>query len=94
MVELGIHYEQDDAHTLDRPPVLTGRVQVVDEDLDLVMDTFDTEEEAEKAMAKMQVEFDRNDKIMAEYLEWEAACLARHEISQEELRVYLVNVVL
>jgi len=88
MVELGIHYEQDDAGTL------TGKVQVVDEDLDIVLDTFDTEEEAETEMAKLQKEFARNEKIQAEYLEWETACLARHEIGQEELREYLVNVVM
>ena len=88
MVELGIHYEEDDAGAL------TGKVQVVDEDLELVLDTFDTEEEAETEMAKLQVEFARNEKIRAEYLEWETSCLARHEISQEELRVYLVNEVI
>lgn len=88
MVELGIHLEQDDAGAL------TGRVQVVDEDLDIVLDTFDTEEQAETEMAKLKAEFARNDKIEAEYLEWETACLARHEISKEELRVYLVNVVI
>ena len=88
MGERGIHYEEEDAGTL------TGKVQVVDEGLELVLDTFDTEEEAETEMAKLQVEFARNEKVQAEYLEWETACLARHEISQEELRVYLVNVVI
>ena len=88
MVKMGIHYEQDDADAL------TGRVQVVDEDKDLVLDTFDTEEEAETEMAKLQAEFDRDDKIKAEYLEWETACLARHEIGQSELREYLVNLVI
>ena len=88
MVKLGIHYEQDDDGKD------TGRVQVADEDLDLVLDTFDTEEAAEAAMAKLQAEFDRNDKIEAEYLEWEKSCLARHEIDREELRVYLVNSVM
>lgn len=87
MGKLAIYYEQDDAKND------TGRVQVVDEDEDLVLGTFDTEEEAEREMAKMQAEDIRNDKIEAEYLEWEKACLARHEISKEELREYLVNVV-
>jgi len=87
MVELGIHYEQDDAGAL------TGKVQVVDEDLDIVLDTFDTEEEAETEMTKLQAEFARDEKIQAEYLEWETACLTRHEISKDELREYLVNMV-
>lgn len=88
MVKLGIFYEQDDTGKD------TGRVQVADEDEDIVYDTFDTEEEADKAMAKMQAEFDRNDEIEKEYLEWEKNCLSRHGISQEELRVFLVNVVM
>ena len=44
--------------------------------------------------AKMQAEFDRNDKIKAEYLEWEKDCLNRHKLTEEELRVYLVNAVI
>lgn len=88
MVKLGIFYEQDDEGKD------TGRVQVADEDEDIVYDTFDTEEEAEKAMVKMQAEFDRNEKIEKEYLEWEKDCLSRHAISQEELRVFLVNCVI
>lgn len=88
MVRLGIFYEQDDAGKD------TGRVQVADEDKDEVFDTFDTEEEANAAMAKMQAEFDRNDKIEKEYLKWETECLSRHTISQEELRVFLVNSVM
>jgi len=87
-MKLGIFYEQDDAGKD------TGRVQVANEDLDEVLDTFDTEEEAEIAMAKMQAEFDRNDEIEKEYLEWEKGCLTRHEISQDDLREYLVNVVI
>ena len=88
MVKLGIFYEQDDAGKD------TGRMQVVDEDEELVYDTFDTEEEAEAAMIKMQAEFDMKDKITEEYLEWEKGCLARHEIDKDELRRYLVNVVI
>lgn len=87
MAKLAIYYELDDAGKD------TGRVQVVDEDEDIVYDTFDTEEEAKAAMAKMQAEFDRDEKIKAEYLEWEKACLARHKITEEELREYLVNFV-
>ena len=87
-MKLGIFYEQDDAGKD------TGRVQVANGDLDEVLDTFDTEEEAEIAMAKMQAEFDRNDEIEKEYLEWEKSCLSRHSISEEELRVFLVNSVL
>jgi len=88
MAKLAIYYELDDAGKD------TGRVQVVDEDEDLVLETYDTDEEAEKAMAKIKAEDERNEKITAEYLEWEKACLARHEISQDDLRVYLVNVVI
>ncbi len=88
MAKLAIYYEQDDAKND------TGRVQVVDEDEDLVLATFDTEPEAEAEMAKIQAEDERNEKITAEYLEWETACLARHEISKEELREYLINVVI
>ncbi|MBA7716657.1 hypothetical protein ES703_125731 [subsurface metagenome] len=63
-------------------------------DEELVYDTFDTEEKAEAAMIKMQAEFDMKDKITEEYLEWERCCLARHKIDEEELRRYLVNVVI
>lgn len=87
-MKLGIFLEQDEAGKD------TGRFQVANEDLDEVLDTFDTEEEAEIAMAKMQAEFDRNDEIEKEYLEWEKSCLSRHSISEEELRVFLVNSVL
>ena len=87
-MKLGIFLEQDEAGKD------TGRFQVANEDLDEVLDTFDTEDEAEIAMAKMQAEFDRNDKIGKEYLEWEKDCLSRHVISQEELRVLLVNSVM
>ena len=88
MAKYAIYYEQDDAGKD------TGRVQVVEETDDLVFATFDTEEEAEIEMAKLQAESDRKDKIMAEYLEWEEKCLTRHSISQEELRIFLVNVVI
>lgn len=88
MVKLGIFYEQDDKGKD------TGRVQVADEDEDIVYDTFDTEEAAKKAMVKMQAEFDMKDKITEEYLEWEKGCLAHHAIDKDELRSYLVNVVI
>jgi len=85
MVKLGLFMEEDEKKEL------TGRWQVADEEEDEVYDTFDTEEEAQKAMEKMQAEFDRNDKIEAEYLAWEKECMARHNISQEDLRVFLAN---
>ncbi len=88
MAKLAIYYEQDDAGKD------TGKVQVVDEDEDLVLETCDTEPEAEAAMVRIQAEDDRNAKITAEYLEWEKGCLTRHEISQDDLRSYLVNVVI
>jgi len=88
MAKLAIYYEQDDAGKD------TGKVQVVDEDEDLVLGTFGTEKEAETEMARMQTELDRNDKIEAEYLEWEKACIVRHKVSQDGLREYLVNVVI
>lgn len=86
MVKLGIFYELDDAGKD------TGRVQVAEVGGDgIVYDTFDTEKEANVAMAKMQAEFDRNDKIEQEYSQWEKECMARHNIGQEELRVLLAN---
>lgn len=88
MSKLGIFYEQDDEGKD------TGRVQVADEEDDYVIETFDTEKEAEEYMAKLQAENDRNDKIEAEYLLWEKECMARHNITEDELRVYLVNVVI
>ena len=85
MVKLGLFMEEDDEKKL------TGRWQVGDEDDDYVYETFDTEKEAQAEMEKMQAEFDRNDKIEAEYLTWEKECMERHNISQEDLRVFLVN---
>jgi len=85
MVRLGLFMEEDDKEKL------TGRWQVADEEDELVYDTFDTEKEAQQCMEKLQAEFDRNDKIEAEYLTWEKECMARHNISQEDLRVFLVN---
>jgi len=79
MGKLAIYYELDDEG------IDTGQVQVVDEEEDLVLGTYENEPEAEKAMAKMQAEDIRNEKITTEYLEWEKGCLARHEISKEEL---------
>jgi len=87
MAKYGIYYEQD-AGGKD-----TGRVQIAEEGEDYVLDTFDTEEEAEKEIARLQAEDDRDDKIKAEYLEWEKGCLARHKITEDELRHYLVNYV-
>lgn len=80
MAKLAIYYEQDGAGKD------TGRVQVVDEDEDLVLDTLDTEEEAKASMAKIKAEDERNARITAEYLEWEKGCLARHEIENAMLR--------
>lgn len=88
MSKLAIYYEQDNDHKD------TGRVQVVDEDEDLVLETCDTEAEAEVAMARIQAEDERNDKIEKEYLKWEKACLKRHKLSKDELREYMLNVVL
>ncbi len=82
-------------HELDDDDKDTGRVQVVEEGDDLVMDTFNTLEEAEATMVKMQAESDRNDQIKSEYLAWEKVCLSCHpDISQEDLRVFLVNSVM
>lgn len=73
---------------------LTGKVQVVEEEDDIVFDTYETEEEARKEMVRLQAESDRDDKIGAEYLEWEKACMERHSISEDELRTYLCNVII
>ena len=88
MGKLAIYYEQD------KEGIDTGRVQVVDEDEDLVLATYPNEPEAEAAMAKIQEEDIRNEKITKEYIEWEEGCLARHKIDRDELRTYLVNVVI
>jgi len=89
MVKLGIFYEQDDAGKD------TGRVQIADVGGDeLVYDTFDTEKEAEKAMAKMQAEFNQKDELEKAYLEWEKNFLSQHSMSKDNLRSYLVNVVI
>ncbi|MCK5235896.1 MAG: hypothetical protein KAR06_02830 [Deltaproteobacteria bacterium] len=88
MAKLAIYYELDDAEKD------TGRVQVVDEDEDLVLGTYDTEEEAEKEMVRIKAEDERNKKITKEYLEWEKTCLSHHAIDQEDLRSFLVNVVI
>ena len=85
MAKLGLFMEED------AEKKLTGRWQVAFEEEDEVLDTFDTEKEAQAYMEKMQAEFDRNDKIEAEYLAWEKECMVRHNISQEDLRVFLVN---
>jgi hypothetical protein len=87
MAKFAIFLEQDDAGKD------TGRFQVAEEGDDFVLDTFDTEKEAEKYMKKLQTESDRDDKINAEYLEWEKGCMKRHKIKRNDLRVYLVNVV-
>ncbi|KKN87012.1 hypothetical protein LCGC14_0262810 [marine sediment metagenome] len=85
MAKLGLFMEED------KKGELTGRWQVAFEEEDEVLDTFDTEEEAQAAMEKLQAELDRNDKIEAEYRQWEKDCMARHNISQEDLRVFLAN---
>ncbi|MBA7546672.1 hypothetical protein ES705_39064 [subsurface metagenome] len=85
MAKLGLFMEEDGKGKL------TGRWQVAFEEDDEVLDTFDTEEEAQAAMEKLQAELDRNDKIEAEYRQWEKDCMARHNISQEDLRVFLAN---
>lgn len=91
MSELAIYYEQDDEGKD------TGRVQVCEElndDEVFVLETFDTEEEAEQYKTATEAEFARNEKIQSEYLEWEKACLERHSIKKGDLREYLINCVL
>lgn len=78
---------------LDEDDKETGRIQVAEETDDLVLGTYDTEEEARREMERMQAESDRNDQIEKEYLEWEKQCLSRHKITKDELRVFLVNCV-
>ena len=85
MAKLGLFMEEDDNKQL------TGRWQVAFEEKEEVLDTFDTEEEAEAYRVKLQAELDRNDKIEAEYRAWEKDCMTRHNISQEDLRVFLAN---
>jgi len=89
VVKLGIFYEQKNGKD-------TGRVQVAEIGGDeIVYDTFDTEEKAVKAMAKMQAEFDQQDEIKKEYLKWEKECRSRHpSISRGDFRSFLVNAVI
>ena len=86
-MKLAIYYEQKDGKD-------TGRVEVVDEDDELVLETCDTEKEAKEAMIKLQAEYNRDKEIEASYLKWEKKCMARHKVSQEEHRSFLVNVVI
>ncbi|MBA7688533.1 hypothetical protein ES703_97017 [subsurface metagenome] len=88
MAKLALYMEEDEKNQL------TGRWQVGEEGEDYVLDTFDTEEEATAYMIKLQAEFDRNDEIEKEYLEWEKSCISRHSISEEDLRVFLANSVM
>ena len=89
MVKLGIFYELDDEGKD------TGRVQVADKGKDgIVYDTFDTEAEALRAMAEMQSQFDQENEAKKEYLQWERDFLSRHSIKREDLRSFLVNVVI
>lgn len=85
MAKLGLFMEED------AKKKLTGRWQVAFEEEDEVLATFDTEEEAQQYMEKTQAELDRNDKIETEYRQWEKDCMSRHNISQDDLRVFLAN---
>ena len=87
-LKLGIFYEQDE-NGKD-----TGRVQVAETGKDaFVLETFDTEEAAQKYIKKEQAEADRNERIKVEYLAWESATRKTHKITRNDLRHYLVNYV-
>ena len=86
MVTFAVFLDIDDDENL------TGRFQVAEDDY--VLKVFDTEAEAEAWRDKMQAERDRNEKLGAEYLEWEKAALERHSVDTHELRDYLVNCVM
>lgn len=60
MVKLDLCQEEDEDGKL------TGRWQVADCEADEVYDTFDTEEEAEKEMVKLQAQFDKEETIKKE----------------------------
>ena len=88
MTKLAIYFELDDAGKD------TGRVQVVDEEDDLVVAVEETEEKADVELKRLQAEYDMWDKIKASYLAWEEAFLKKNEYKKEELRDYLVNCVI
>ncbi len=85
MVKLGIYYAQDDEGKD------TGIVQVADAEDEVVYGEYDSLEEAERELIRLQAESDRDDKIEVEYRQWEKDCMARHDIGLEELRVLLAN---
>ena len=85
MTKLAIYYETD---TEGKD---TGKVQIVDEEDDIVLETFNTEEEADEALPKMQAEFDRNDKVELEYSTWENNIIVKYSISRTTIREMLVN---
>ena len=85
MVKLGIFYAQDDKGKD------TGIVQVADGEDEVVYGEYDSLEEAERELVRLQAECDRDDKIEAEYRQWEKDCMARHNIGLEDLRVLLAN---
>ena len=81
---------------LDKNNKKTGRIQVVEETDQLIFDTFEANEleKAKKEMEKLQAESDVEDQVEKEYLEWEKQCLSRNKITKDDLRDYLVNVVI
>ena len=87
MVKLAI-FEAEDSQG-----AKTGFV-ICPEDDDTIYSECDTREEAEGELPTLQAEIDLDDKLKAEYLEWETACLQRHGVDQERLRVFLVNSVM
>ena len=64
---------------------------VIEDEHEAIYSEYDTKEEAERELPELQAEMDLDEKLQAEYLEWEKACLERHGITPERLRVYLTN---
>ncbi len=71
--------------------LVDGFVIASDEEGQPIYSQYDTLEEAQRELPELQAEVDLEEKLQAEYIEWEKACLKRHGITAERLRVYLAN---
>lgn len=88
-IKLGLFLEVDDKGKE------TGRFQAADDTEDpedsLVWETFNTEEEAQSYIDKMNAQFERDEKIEGEYREWEKSIINKYGIALDDLRVLLAN---
>ncbi len=71
--------------------LVDGFVIASDDEEQVIYGEYDTKDGAETALVEVQAEVNLDDKLQAEYLDWEKVCLERHGITAERLRVYLAN---